>query len=67
MSTVATANLDSIQKVVSARYGGPVEREASDALTPNEQAALRTWANRLNRARSCDRQIALPNGKLVWA
>lgn len=67
MSTSSTSNLDDIQHVVSARYGGPEHAESSATLTRNEQAALRTWANRLMRAQAGGRQIVLPNGALVWA
>lgn len=67
MSTLVTPNLDYIQNVVSARYGGPAHGKGSTRLSPNEQAALRTWTNRLSRAEAANRQIVLPNGALVWA
>jgi hypothetical protein len=67
MSTASTVSLDSIHRIVSARYGGPKHRAAPAELTPTEAAALRTWMNRLMRAQSGGRQIVLPNGAVVWA
>jgi hypothetical protein len=61
------SNLEYIQSVVSARFGGPDSGEATADLTPREREALQSWSNRLTRIRTGQYELALPNGALVWA
>jgi hypothetical protein len=61
------SNLDYIQFVISAEFGGPLVAGVPAALAPSEREALERWSSRLARVRSGDNELALPSGALVWA
>jgi hypothetical protein len=61
------SNLEYIQAVVSARFGGPEAVASTADLAPTERKALEAWRNRLSRARDGQNELVLPNGDVVWA